>query len=133
MSTQILSCTSNIHPYVHICRQIRYSVPLRKKVSSLFRYKHTHAHTLCPLPPPPCPPTPTTTTHTHWTGQLDGLLGTMERLYKKVGFEVSFKGSKGRRLMDCKWKRVPDSRSLLAERVMFKRLEFFFGFFSEKL
>ena len=80
------------------------------KVFSLFRYKRTHSlSTLSPLP--------------HWTGQLDGLLGTMERLYKEVGFEVCFQGSKRRRLTDCRRKRVPDGRGLTAENAMSKCLE----------
>ena len=73
----------------------------REKKFPLSSDKSTHIHTLHLSSHSPLP---------HLTGQLDGLLGMMERLYKDVGFEVCFEGSERSRLADSRWKRVPDSR-----------------------
>ena len=51
-------------------------------------------------------------------------VGMVERLYKEVGFEVCFEGSKSE-LMDYRWKRVPGDLDLKAERSMAVQLEFF--------
>lgn len=79
---QIVSCTPNIHLYFHINRQIHYDIKGGKR--RFLRFKHTRSLISLFLSPLP-----------FRTGQLDGLLGTMERLYKEVGFEVYYEGSKG--------------------------------------
>ena len=102
-STQRVSCTFDVHEYFHIKRNTPFC---DIKKSFALQIQHTHIHILSPLSLSlSLSPLP------YWTGQLDGLQGMVERLYKEGGFEAGSEGSKRRRLTDCKWKRVPDGAS----------------------
>ena len=103
-----------MHPYFHINRQLHHSVTSKKNVLSLQIQAHMHMRIL-----------------PHWTGQPDGLLGMMERLYKEMGFEARFEGNRRRRLKECRRKRVPDGRDLIAERTMSKTLQVFLRNFKQ--